>query len=222
VRRALLVLAGACGGKHPAPPVVIANAAPLPDAAEPDAADEARCESPAELPIDAGGKTGTVSLVVCTTRDVSSSDKARDEGFVEHERAARLTFIGKQRTATEIHTWTDGWEWGTSVDLAGVLESTSGDGVAVLRFASNAAAPSIGAYSTRVVAYRLESDGWRPLDVTSAATLEIRFAPDRKSMTIDGCDEDTGSAAPGCGGYTDAKQTATLVVTYDGARLDIQ
>jgi hypothetical protein len=44
-----------------------------------------------ELPITVGGVAGKVALVRCTIGDSSSSDMAREQGFVEHQRVARLT-----------------------------------------------------------------------------------------------------------------------------------
>ena len=115
-RRALLVIAGACGGKHSAPPVVIANVAPPPDAAEADA-DGIECEAPETLPMTIGGVAGEVSLVLCDTGDSSPSDSAREQGFIEHNKIARLTWTaGKKKITSEIRSWTNGWEWGSGIE----------------------------------------------------------------------------------------------------------
>jgi len=214
-RRALLVIAGACGGKHPAAPVVISNVAP-PDAAEADA-DGIECEAPEAAPMRIGGVDGEVSLVRCDTGDSSPSDTAREQGFIEHNKIARLTWkAGKKTVTSEIRSWTNGWEWGSGIGLDGVLLAPNGEGIALLTWRSSAAAPDLSGSSATLMAYTLQNDDWTFSDVVSANTLDLTWATDHHTVTIDGCELDNGSAAPGCGDIAAAKPIPTLDATYDG------
>ena len=217
----MLVIAGACGGKHPAPPVVISNVAPPPDAAAPDAADEAVCDEPAEAPLTIGGVTGKVALVRCSMGDSSTSELSREQGFIEHQRIARLSWTAAGKTVgSEIRAWTDGWEWGSGITLEGVLLAPNGDGVALIRFTSNVAAPdALSGSATTLTAYKLDAGDWQSTDLASAATLELTWSQDLQTVTIDGCDADPGSGAPGCGVEPQGKPIPTLAATFDGKQV---
>ena len=221
MRWACLLVLVACGGRTPPRPVTIANAAPPPDAAvEVDADDGVTCDPGTPVPILSGGVAGLVQLDVCMTGETSSSDQARADGFVEKQREARLvwTAAGAAPVTNVIASWTDGWEWGSSHEIAGVLLAPSGEGALLLARSSYGAAPGIAAYSAAVTGYTRAAGAWKELGTWSANKLDVTVAG--QVATLAPCNEATDPAtAQGCGGFPDADPSPTIELSYDGRQI---
>jgi hypothetical protein len=217
---AVVVVVGACGGRTAPRPATIANAAPPPDAAvDIDADDGVTCEPGTPVAITIGGVPGVVRLDVCTTGETSSSDEARESGFVEKQREARLVWTAGAAPVTDvIATWTDGWEWGSSLEIAGVLVAPSGEGALLLSRTSSGPSPGIAAYSAALTGYTRVAGAWKELASWSANKLDVTVAG--QVTTLEPCNDARDPAtAQGCGGFPDADPSPTIELRYDGRQI---
>lgn len=224
----LVLLAVTACRRQSAPPLPPSNAvAPPVDAAvaeaeEPAASDET-CDEPTQRDIQIDGVRGQVELITCTTGETSDSDEAKEAGFIEKQRLARLVWRppGKPAVHTELGDWTDGWEWGSSVTLAGVLVAPSGDGVALVIKSSYGVGPGIGAVGEVAAAYEWANNAWTETASVAAGTIEVTVSTNGTLATVSGCESDDSATPVGCGGYDDAKPIATRELRYDGSTVTV-
>lgn len=218
--RLWIVLLAACGAPRSSPPT-IANAAPAIDAAPEAVEPRGECTEDTPVSIQIGRAPATAALEVCMTGEESQSLEAREQGFITYNKEANLVLrrVGKPDERTQIHTWTDGWEWGSSVTLAGVLDAKGSNSALLILGHSYGTGPGIEALGSLLETHAFVGGEWIVKGTQSANRLEVSVAADRSVATITGCVIASDASATGCGDYADASPIAEIELRWDGAEV---
>lgn len=198
------VLLGGCYTNGPGAPAV--RTPPAPARYEPDV----DCTPLGEVGKRAAFEPGaTVELLTCATGPDITPDNVE---AVKENRKAVLVLHGKRPEPLELGAWSDGWEWGESWTLEGVLRAADRGAVVVSH-----SAYSDGGTGIEVLVMAIGADGqWRTLAQQRA---------DEAKVTITGAELALSTCAdPDGNGMTEAcranpAHVHEAVFHWDGAKL---
>lgn len=192
-------------------PDVVIGSLDAPPLADPSPSpSETDCEVVGAAPL----AVGSAELRVCT---LSTED--RGEGFVSHERRATLVATASE-ISFDLGDWSDGWEWGTQVELDGYLDGPHGTRALLVMMTSDAEGPDVGQPAGgKVAGYVFSGRMWAMTSPLRGPVKRIEIAPDHKSATLtrelphDPSTPRTSDVVP----YVADEVTSTL--RFDGAEL---
>lgn len=168
MRAPLLLLLVACAKPASPPPPTLGNQrTDVPEEKVP-----ANCEALARVTARIGGKLERVTLLDCLVRERTDSEEAKESGLSLKDRQAELVWrpAGETSRHFTLREWTDGWEWGGSVALVGVLRAANGiDDAIVVQV--NTWDTGIGTQRAVIVAPRGRS--WKQLEELPADTIKV-------------------------------------------------
>lgn len=176
------------------------------------AAPDGDCEGGTRIAFD---KDTTVELVTCTIGHTDADgnpvgDEPSDELRIT-ERAA-YALVRRERAIIAkgvVGRWTDGWEWGGELTIAGVVRAPTANLLATIAATSNT-----DVHTETVRLFR--QSGAKLAEVYALTADRVRVAIAHGTMTVTICHEDApGQCADGAGEVT------RRVVRWDGTRLDV-
>lgn len=178
-RVAILILV-ACAKPAPAPLVLGNQRADVPEEKVPP-----NCEMPARMSFRSGGTMLRVALFDCLVRERAENEEQRESGLLLKDRKAELVWSppGEEARHTTIREWTDGWEWGGSVYMVGVLDASNGIDDAVV-IQENSWDTGVG--TQRAVIFVLRGTTWKRIDELPGEKFEL--SPDGSVLHVEQCD----------------------------------
>lgn len=180
MKRAHLLLLVACAKPAPPSPVLGNQRAEIPEEKVPP-----NCEMPARMTLRVRGTMVRVALFECLVRERADNEEQKEAGFVMRDRAAELVWSppGEKAQHLTIREWTDGWEWGGSVYMVGVLSASNGiDDALVIQ--ENSWDTGVG--SQRAVIYAPQGESWRRIDEMTGEKFEL--SKDGRVLHVEQCD----------------------------------
>lgn len=210
----------ACGSPKPAP--VIANTPPpasttLPDPEPlPDG-----CKVVASSSLNLAGEPAFAEVLSCELGEqpADAAHPEHDLNVMSRAGYLQLTRAGKRTLRATVAEWTDGWEWGGEVRLAGVLVApTHNDLVLVThdRFGVDMSTSEMNAFA--IIDGELQRVGGWTHDL-----MNVSFSKRQDVMRVEACTfGDPTASHQGCGGRDDADPEGTVQVTWNGRTLDEQ
>lgn len=175
-----LLLLVACAKPAPVLPPALGNQrADVPDEKVP-----ANCEAPARVTMRIGGTRERVTLLDCLVRERTDSEEAKEAGLTLKDRRAELVWrpAGEASHRFTIREWTDGWEWGGSVTMIGVLSAPSGDDAIVIQL--NSWDTGIG--SQRAVILAPRGTSWKQIEELPGDTITLQ--KDGRAVHLESCE----------------------------------
>ena len=172
-----------------APPV---DAAEVPEDGDDDASVtfEEDCKDAGSTKMAIKGVRGELTVQECKIGERSDNDTARKEGFVWDEMEGRIVWTpegGRDPEAWVFHNWTDGWEWGWTPELVGVLVAPSGEGAILIRGRGHSPAGGWKGQSEQLDAYRIVDGELEQTNNFDGTTMTATIAPDRKTARVEWC-----------------------------------
>ena len=181
MRTASALVIACVGCAHPAPPPAVTNQAPITAAAyEPVL--ERGCEAGKPVPFGPGV---TVAVATCT---VEVKPEPPPSTLSTTDRKAQLVLHGQRPEPFDLGTWNDGWEWGGSWDIVGVLSQPNGNAVLVM-----ASGYSEDTHHSILHAYAIAGGAWHEVAAAiSADDIRVDVAADGHGATVSYCNGDNG------------------------------
>jgi hypothetical protein len=166
---------------------------------------DASCERGDKLPFTAGV---TVEIAMCTTAQHHEPDQP---DLVTSDQTAQLVMHGSRPDPFDLGHWEQGWEWGGSWEIVGVLHHAAGNAVITLEHSY-----SVDAHHSRIHIHALVAGVWHEVfDKLDADHLELAVAADARSATASYCDGDDGIHA--C--QDDPNKLHRIVLRWDGHKI---
>ena len=186
------------------PAVKVASPAPAP-AARYEPVLEAGCEHGDQLAFAPG-----ITVEIATCSDAEKHDP-NDPDLTTVDRSAMLVLHGRKPEPFELGTWEQGWEWGGSWELLGVLRGDAGNAVISLE-----SGQSEDSRHSRVHVHAVVAGAWREVFAAlDADDIDVTIAADDRSASVSYCDgDDTGEAC-----REDPTRLHVAELRWDGQRI---
>jgi hypothetical protein len=116
---------------------------------------------------------------------------------------------GKAAAEIEVQTWSQGWEWGGSVGVEGVLVAPDGSKLVLVVYNTH----NVDEHEGGLIAYRPSGTTFDELYRLAAYTLEVTVKGDRAELVA--CTGEPTGTPPMC----PREKDASTVLSWDGKRV---